>query len=72
MIKKMEMEKWKLGAILYNIRHRSTNNLLSALQRRLRLLKDSFDRESLHDTEHNTALINADIDKIIENQVEGA
>ena len=32
---------------------RGYNNLLSALQRRLKLLKDSFDRESLHDTEHN-------------------
>ena len=70
-----EMIKMQIrgNSIKYSSRKkRSSNNILSALQKRLKRLKENFDEDPNFETEHDIHLVNGGIEQIIGNQIKGA
>ena len=51
---------------------KSTNNILTALQKRLQRLKENFDANPDSEILHDIDLVNGDIDQIIQHQLKGA
>ena len=70
-----EMIKLKVrgSSIQYSARKkRSNTNILSALQRRLTRLKETFDQTPGNETKQDIDLVSGEIDQIIEHQIRGA
>ena len=60
-------------SIQYSARKkRSNTNILSALQRRLTRLKETFDQTPDNETKQDIDLVSGEIDQIIEHQIRGA
>jgi len=69
------MIKMQIGGnlIKYSSRKkRNGNNILLALQKMLKRLKENFNEDPNLETEHGIHLVNGDIEQIIGNQIKGA